>query len=119
MSTKAITPYHGGSTPLRARCLHRVGRTIFPFYTANASVTIKKNLGFLFILVAGGFLHCLRTKQRLDRAVRVPVTNGHPSYFGARTLPDPPGNAMLTTGYPGIPGHSVFFSTFFLCVRIC
>ena len=49
------------------------------------------------------------------RTLRVRARNGQPPNFGARTLPYPPGNAILTTGYPGtrffavyrVPGHIV------------
>ena len=43
------------------------------------------------------------------RTLRIPARHGYPSYFGARGLPYPLGNAISTTGYPGtrfLAGHS-------------
>ena len=49
------------------------------------------------------------------RTLRIPARHGYPSYFGARTLPYLPGNAISTTGYqffcqvPGYAALLIFF----------
>ena len=61
--------------------------------------------------------------------LRVPAKNGYQPNFGARTLPYPPVNAILTTGYPGtrffagypgtrVPGYPAIFLKFLLYTSV-
>ena len=53
--------------------------------------------------------------------LRIPAKNGYPPIFGARTLPYPPRNTILTTGYPGTRFFAAYpakFLKFFLHISV-
>ena len=68
------------------------------------------------VMMCTRYMICTR-----GRTLRVPAKNEYPPNIGARALPHPPGNAILTTGYPGthfFAGYPANCLKFFLIISV-